>query len=64
MHQGIAGVMESDAYPAVEAAIAKTPEWIRIELASKEPTARQRAEEALAAIIANALECDADKQPA
>lgn len=40
MHQGIAGVMESDAYPAAEAAIAKTPEWIRIERGDGTPACR------------------------
>ncbi|MGN6621293.1 MAG: hypothetical protein ACTHKR_09555 [Sphingomonas sp.] len=48
--------MDSNAYPAVEAAIAKTPEWIRTELASKEPAVRERAEEAPAAIFASALQ--------
>ncbi|MBY8826584.1 hypothetical protein [Hephaestia mangrovi] len=56
--------MERDAYPAVQAAFARMPEWIRTELASKEPAARQRAEEALAAIVVNALGHDASERPA
>jgi len=52
--------MEHPHYPIICATIAKAPEWIRVELASKDATARLRAEEALAAIIASALaEADA-----
>ena len=47
--------MEHSPYPIISATVAKTPEWLRIELASKDATARLRAEEALAAIIADAL---------
>ena len=35
--------------------IARVPEWIRHDLPSKEASARTRAEETLAAMIANAL---------
>tara|TARA_B100000378_G_C17887726_1_gene358003 strand:- start:147 stop:326 length:180 start_codon:yes stop_codon:yes gene_type:complete len=34
----------------------RTPQWIRADLASKDVSARCRAEESLAAMIANALE--------
>jgi len=37
------------------AVIARIPEWIRHDLLSKEANARTRAEETLAAMIANAL---------
>lgn len=40
----------------IAAIIARTPEWIRQELQSKEAGTRERAEEALAAMIAGALE--------
>jgi len=51
--------MEYPHYPTICETIGKAPEWIRVELSSKDPTARLRAEEALAAIIASAL-ADAD----
>ena len=37
------------------AIVERAPDWIRQELTSKDPVARSRAEEVLAAIIANAL---------
>jgi hypothetical protein len=39
----------------ITATVARAPEWVRHDLVSKEPAARARAEETLAAIIANAL---------
>lgn len=39
----------------ITAVIARAPEWIRHDLLSKESGARERAEETLAAMIANAL---------
>ncbi|WP_448662832.1 hypothetical protein ACG3SL_19655 [Sphingomonas sp. CJ20] len=40
----------------IAALLARTPEWIRQEMLSKEPGTRERAEEALAAMIAGVLE--------
>jgi len=39
----------------ITAIIARVPEWIRHDLLSKEASVRTRAEETLAAMIANAL---------
>jgi len=47
--------MESNVYRDMCAVIARLPEWIRAELSSKDTAARLRAEEALAAIVVNAL---------
>ena len=44
----------------ITAVLAHAPEWIRQELSSKEKATRERAEEALAAMLANALK-DADR---
>lgn len=44
----------------IHAVLAKTPEWIRGEFASKEPTARARAEEALAAMLEAAIRTEAE----
>ncbi|WP_342250131.1 DUF6771 family protein [Sphingomonas sp. OTU376] len=40
---------------AIASVIARAPEWIRQELASKDHAMRERAEEALAAMIAGTL---------
>lgn len=40
--------------------IGRAPEWVRQDLLAKEPSNRQRAEEALAAMIAAALRRDVD----
>ncbi|WHU04339.1 DUF6771 family protein [Sphingomonas sp. NIBR02145] len=45
---------------AIADIIARAPEWIRQEMATKDHATRERAEEALAAMIANALK-EADK---
>ncbi|MGN6376434.1 MAG: DUF6771 family protein [Sphingomonas sp.] len=47
--------MNDDLQAVVTEIIARAPEWIRADLASKDPAARQRAEEAFAAKIADAL---------
>lgn len=47
--------MGSTSLGAITAVIARAPEWIRQELLSKEPSTRARAEEALAAMITDAL---------
>lgn len=47
--------MQDDLQATITAIIARTPEWVRQELLSKEHATRARAEEALAAMIANAL---------
>jgi hypothetical protein len=38
----------------------RAPEWVRYDLVAKDPAGRQRAEEALAAMIAAALRQDAE----
>ena len=45
----------------VRAVIAKAPHWVRQDLSSKDATLRERAEEALAAMIASAL-IEADRE--
>jgi hypothetical protein len=47
--------MSDDLQPTITATIARAPEWIRQELLSKEKGTRERAEEALGAMIAGAL---------
>ena len=47
--------MQDDLQATITAIIARTPEWVRQEVLSKEQATRARAEEALAAMIANAL---------
>ena len=47
--------MQDDLQAAITTIIARTPEWVRQELLSKEQETRARAEEALAAMIAGAL---------
>jgi hypothetical protein len=51
--------MSDDVKEKITAIIARMPEWLRQELASKESSTRERAEEALSAMIAAAL-TDAD----
>ena len=48
--------MNNDLQATITATIARAPEWIRQELLSKETATRARAEEALAAMIASALQ--------
>jgi hypothetical protein len=48
--------MSADIKTLVEQVLARAPEWIRRDLLSKDASARQRAEEALAAMIAGALD--------
>ena len=48
--------MNSDLQTTITAAIARAPEWIRQKLLSKEKATRARAEEALAALTAGALQ--------
>jgi hypothetical protein len=43
-------------HDVVRTAIAKAPLWVRQDLLSKDATLRERAEEALAAMVANAIE--------
>jgi len=40
----------------IQGVLERAPHWIRHDLASKDSTVRQRAEETLAAMIANAIE--------
>lgn len=42
--------------PHVRNILARTPEWIRHDLLSKEATSRERAEEALTAMVVAALD--------
>ncbi|MEG3178536.1 DUF6771 family protein [Sphingomonas sp. RB3P16] len=48
--------MNNDFQAVITATIARAPEWIRQELLSKEKATRPRAGEALAAMIAEALQ--------
>jgi hypothetical protein len=48
--------MNNDLQATITATIARAPEWIRQELLWKEKATRARAEEALAAMIADALQ--------
>jgi hypothetical protein len=41
--------------PQILSVLARTPEWIRHDLGSKDLTSRERAQEALAAMIAAAI---------
>ena len=47
--------MSEDLQATITAIVARTPDWIRQELLSKEKATRARAEEALGAMIAGAL---------
>ena len=47
--------MQDDLQATIATIIARAPEWVRQELLSKEPAIRARAEEALAAMVADAL---------
>jgi hypothetical protein len=47
--------MSDDLQTVITATIARAPEWIRQELLSREKSTRERAEEALGAMIAGAL---------
>ncbi|PJI88466.1 hypothetical protein [Sphingomonas koreensis] len=48
--------MSTELLDIVHAVVAKAPQWIRQDLLSKEALVRERAEEALAAMIASAIE--------
>jgi hypothetical protein len=47
--------MRDDLEAIVAAVLARAPDWIRRDLLARDPATRTQAEEALAAIIANAL---------
>jgi hypothetical protein len=51
----MSGFMRDDVQQSIGLAIARAPEWVKRDLLSKEPALRERAEEALAAMIAAAL---------
>lgn len=53
---GTVDMMNNDHRTVILAAVARTPDWLRRELAASDDQVRQRAEDALAAIIASALE--------
>lgn len=44
-----------DVHPIILAAVARAPQWVRHDLASPDAAIRERAEDAMAAIIAQAL---------
>lgn len=50
-----------DTISAVAAALARTPEWIRLDISSKDARTRLRAEETLAALISAVLTDDIAK---
>lgn len=47
--------MDDDLTVIITTVLNQAPQWIRVDLASKEPALRERAEEALAAMIAAAV---------
>lgn len=47
--------MSDDLQQAISAVVQRAPEWMRHDLQSKDKVTRTRAEEAFAAIIANAI---------
>jgi len=47
--------MSDDLQQAISAVVQRAPEWMRNDLLSKDKATRTRAEESLAAIIANAI---------
>jgi hypothetical protein len=47
--------MDGDLTSIITLVLNQAPQWIRADLASKEPALRERAEEALAAMIAAAV---------
>lgn len=46
----------------VEKVLARAPEWVRVDLAARDPLQRQRAEETLAAMIASAISSTGDAE--
>jgi len=52
--------MTDQQHAIITGVVHRAPEWIRHDLLSKEPGARERAEEALAAMIAAALRSDTE----
>ena len=48
--------MEKGQKAVIDAAIERAPRWIKLDLAAKDDATRQRAEDALAIIIAQAFE--------
>jgi len=48
--------MSDDIRHKVAKVVENAPEWLRLDLASKDPATRTRAEDALSAMIAAALE--------
>jgi hypothetical protein len=46
----------------VEKMLARAPEWVRVDLAARDPLQRQRAEETLAAMIASAISSTGDAE--
>jgi hypothetical protein len=49
------GRVKNDSTPQILAVIERAPQWVRHDLGAKDPAIRSRAEETLAAMIANAL---------
>jgi hypothetical protein len=47
--------MTQEQLDVIAAVVSRTPDWIRRDLSSTNPTSRQRAEEALAAMLAAAI---------
>jgi len=47
--------MSDDIQRAISAVVQRAPEWMRHDLMSKDKATRTRAEEALAAMVANAI---------
>lgn len=52
--------MSDELSPRILAALVRAPDWLRRDLSSKDDANRQRAEEALSAMIASAISEHAD----
>jgi hypothetical protein len=52
--------MSDELSQRILAALVRTPDWLRCDLSSKDEANRQRAEDALSAMIASALSDNAD----
>jgi hypothetical protein len=57
---GRCGGMTTEQLTLITDVVRRAPEWVRHDLLAKDPAGRQRAEEALAAMIAAALRHEAE----
>ena len=57
---GTSGAMRKDLAEQILAVVERVPDWVRRDLSSRDEIARQRAQETLAGLIANAVNEDAE----